>query len=355
MAGGAIQRPEQLHAAARRGEEAAFQRLVEPYRRELYAHCYRMTGSVQDAEDALQDALVRAWRAIGRQQEPRALRAWLYRIATNTSLDLIKRRPDRVLPFDHGGAGDPHDGPGPPLNEIAWIEPYPDEQGGLDDAYASPDARYELRETVELAFIAALQHLPARQRAVLVLREALGFSAQEVADLLDTTVASVNSALQRARASVEDRLPDASQQATLKALGDQKLREIVDGYVAAWERGDVEAVVSMLAEDATMAMPPMALWFRGRDACEVFLREWAFGRRWAGERFEEGERDVQLVVTTASGQPAIGAYRRDGDTFRPYALQVLTFRPDGKLADITAFVSPQIFPAYGLPETLPAE
>ena len=164
---------------------------------------------------------------------------------------------------------------------------------------------------------------------MLVLREALGFSAQEVADLLETTVASVNSALQRARASVDDRLPGRDQQATLKAIGDEKLRAIVDDYVAAWERGDVEAVVAMLAEEATMAMPPMALWFRGRDACEVFLREWAFGQRWAGERFEEGERDVRLVVTTASGQPAIGAYRRDGDAFRPYALQVLTFAPTG--------------------------
>ena len=329
-----------------------FDQLVEPYRRELYAHCYRMTGSVQDAEDALQEALVRAWRALDKQQQRGALRAWLYRIATNTSLDLIKKRPDRVMPFDHGGAGDPHDGPGPPLTEIGWIEPYPDEKGGLDDAFASPEARYELRETVELAFIAALQHLPARQRAVLVLREALGFSAQEVADLLETTVASVNSALQRARASVDGRLPDASQQQTLKAVGDARLRTIVAGYVAAWERGDVDAVVAMLADDATMAMPPMALWFRGRDQCEVFLREWAFGQRWSGERFEQGERDVRLLTTSASGQPAIAAYRRDGDLFRPYALQVLTFRGDGKLADITAFVSPHLFGAYGLPESL---
>src|SRR5829696_3241521 len=198
MASGATQRPEQLYAAARSGDERAFQQLMGQHRGELYAHCYRMTGSVQDAEDALQDAMVRAWRALPKQQSHLALRSWLYRIATNTSLDLIKRRPDRVLPFDHGGAGDPHDGPGPPLNEIGWIEPYPDEQGGLDDAFASPEARYELRESVELAFIAALQHLPARQRAALVLREALGFSAQEVADLLETTVASVNSALQRA-------------------------------------------------------------------------------------------------------------------------------------------------------------
>ena len=327
--------------------------LLAPYRGELYAHCYRMTGSVQDAEDALQDALLRAWRSIEQQKEPGALRAWLYRIATNTSLDLIKRRPDRVLPFDHGGAGDPADGPGPPLSETVWIEPYPDSQGGLDDDLASPEARYELRESVELAFIAALQHLPARQRAVLVLFDVLGFSAKEVADLLETTVASVNSALQRARASVEERLPDSSQQATLKALGDEKLRAIVDDYVTAWERGDVEAVVAMLAEEATMAMPPMALWFRGRDACEVFLRKWAFGQRWAGERFEEGERDVQLVVTSASGQPAIGAYRRHDDgVLRPYALQVLTFRDDGRLADITAFVSPQLFGAYGLPATL---
>src|SRR4029077_8060988 len=170
-----------------------------------------------------------------------SLRSWLYRIATNTSLDAIEKRPKRILPIDYGPPADPHGGVGEPLVESVWIEPFPDETLGIEDGYASPDARYEQRESVELAFVAALQLLPANQRAALILREVLGFSAQEAADSLDTTVASVNSALQRARKTVEDRLPEQSQQTTLRALGDERLNEIVEAYVAAWERNDVDA------------------------------------------------------------------------------------------------------------------
>ena len=208
--------------AARQGDQSAFAQLVEPHRRELHAHCYRMLGSLHDAEDALQDAQLRAWRGLARFDGRSSLRTWLYRIATNTSLDVIGKRPDRrVLPLDAGPASDPFDGPGEPLLETVWIEPYPDEQLGLEDGYASPDARYEARESVELAFVAAVQHLPATQRAVLILREVLGFSAKEVAEALDTSVASVNSAMQRARKTVEEKMPAESQQATLRALGDR--------------------------------------------------------------------------------------------------------------------------------------
>src|ERR687890_2865962 len=198
--------------AARRGDEGAFERLVEPHRRELHAHCYRMLGSLQDAEDAFQEAQLRAWRGLPRFDGRSSLRTWLYRIATNASLDVIGKRPKRALPIDLGPASEPFDGPGEPLVESVWIEPYPDEQLGVEDGYASPDARYEARESVELAFVAAVQHLPATQRAVLILREVLGFSAKEVADSLDTSVPSVNSALQRARKIVEERLPERSQQ-----------------------------------------------------------------------------------------------------------------------------------------------
>src|SRR6266480_2901813 len=189
----------ELLEAARGGDEDAFGRLVEPHRGELHAHCYRMLGSVHDAEDALQEALLRAWRGIARFEGRSSLRSWLYTIATNTCLDAIERRPKRVLPIDYAPAADPHDGPGEPLVESVWVEPYPDERLGLEDGLAGPEARYEQREAVELAFIAAVQHLPARQRAVLILREVLGYSALEVAGMLDTTTASVNSALQRAR------------------------------------------------------------------------------------------------------------------------------------------------------------
>ena len=186
-----------------------------------------------------------------------------------------------MLPVDYGPPADPHDGPGEPLVESVWVEPYPDERLGLEDGYAAPEARYEQRESVELAFVAALQHLPANQRAVLILREVLGFSAREVAETLETTIASVNSALQRARKAVEERLPEQSQQATLRALGDERVREIVDGYVDAWERGDVDAVVAMLTEDAAFAMPPMSsLVPRPRRRSATFLAGWPLSGEW---------------------------------------------------------------------------
>src|SRR5262245_41069451 len=263
-----------LLEAAREGDQAVYGRLVEPLRGELHAHCYRMLGSVHDAEDALQEALIRAWRGLPRFEGRSSLRSWLYRIATNTCLDAIARRPRRVLPVDYGPAADPHAGPGEPIVESVWIEPYPDEKLGLEDGFAAPEARYERRESVELAFVAALQNLPARQRAVLILREVLGFSARETAETLETTTAAANSALQRARAALDERLPKQSQQATLRALGDERVRDIVERYVEAWDRGDVEAVVSMLAQDAAFTMPPLRTWYRGRDAIAVFLAGW---------------------------------------------------------------------------------
>jgi RNA polymerase sigma-70 factor (ECF subfamily) len=345
----------ELLAAAQRGDEAAFERLVESRRGELHAHCYRMLGSVQDAEDALQEAFLRAWRALPRFEGRSSVRSWLYRIATNTCLDAIRRRPKRVLPIDYGPASDPHEGPGQPLVESVWIEPYPDEVIGVEDGYAAPEARYEQRESVELAFVAALQHLPAKQRAALILREVLGFSAKEVAESLDTTVASVNSALQRARATMDERSPERSQQATLRTLGDEALEETVATYVDAWERGDVDAVVAMLAEDAVVTMPPMPTWYAGRDAVRVFLSDWAFAKRWdpGDARFEEGERRVRLVRTRANGQPALAAYNRDPDTgaYRPYAFQVLTLDGD-RIREIDGFVMPSVFPGFGLPDAL---
>jgi RNA polymerase sigma-70 factor (ECF subfamily) len=349
-------RERDLLAAARDGDEGAFAEMVEPRRPELHAHCYRMLGSVHDAEDALQDALLRAWRGLPRFEGRSSFRSWLYTIATNTCLDQIARRPKRVLPVDYGPEGDPHEGPGRPIVESVWMEPYPDEEMGLQEGPAGPEARYEQREAVELGFIAALQHLPARQRAVLIMREVLGFSAKEVAESLDTTVASVNSALQRARAAADERLPAQSQQATLRTLGDARLAEIVAGYVDAWERGDVEAVVAMLAEDATITMPPMPTWYRGREAIRVFLADWAFANRWASDsaRFEAGERRVRLVPLRASGQLALAAYHWDEErcAYTPYALQVLTLGTAG-IEEIHGFVTPSVFPYLGLPAALP--
>src|SRR5918992_1032516 len=256
----------ELLDAARAGDEEAFRRLVEPRRGELHAHCYRMLGSLHDAEDALQEVMLRAWRGLARFEGRSSLRSWLYTIATNTCLNAIERRPKRVLPIDYGPATDPHDGIGLPPIESVWVEPFPDQGLGLEDGFAAPEARYEVRESVELAFVAALQHLPANQRAALILREVLGFSAQEVAQSLETTVASVNSALQRARKTLDERLPERSQQATLRSLGDDRLRLIVKNFVDAFESGDVETIVELLAEDATFAMPPYEEWYLGREA-----------------------------------------------------------------------------------------
>jgi RNA polymerase sigma-70 factor (ECF subfamily) len=317
--------------AARAGDEDAYQDLVEPYRGELHAHCYRMLGSVDDAEDALQEALVRAWRGLPRFEGRSSLRSWLYRIATNTCLDAIARRPKRVLPIDYGPSADPHDRPpGEPVVESVWLDPYPDETLGLEDGYAAPEARYEQRESIELAFVAALQHLPANQRAVLILREVLAFSAREVAEALETTVASVNSALQRARKAVEERLPDQSQQTTLRALGDEGLRDVVNGYVDAWDRGDIDAVVAMLAEDAAFSMPPLRTWYRGHEALTGFLEVGPLSGAWRWRH----------VPVRASGQPALAFYSWDERerTYLPFALNVLTLRGD-RIGDVTAFIA----------------
>jgi RNA polymerase sigma-70 factor, ECF subfamily len=325
--------------AARRGDEDAFRQLVEPHRRELHAHCYRMLASLQDAEDALQETLLRAWRGLGGFEGGKPLRPWLYRIATNASLDAIAKRPKRVLHLDEP-PWRPADGPGTPLLESIWIDPYPDEHLGLEEGYAAPEARYEQRESVELAFIAALQHLPARQRAVLILREVLGFSAREVAQSLDTTAASVNSALQRARKTVEEALPERSQQQTLRSLGDDGLRGLVERYVAAWESRNVDAMVSVLVEDATFAMPPFPCWFTGRADVVAFIAQF--------------KPVLRHVMTSAGGQPGVAWYILDEQrgAYLPAAIEVLTLEGD-RVKEVTAFAdSETLYPRFGLPAAL---
>jgi len=327
--------------SSRAASEEDFRRLVEPHRGELHAHCYRMLGSVHDAEDALQEALMRAWRALPGFEGRSPLRSWLYRIATNTSLDLIARRRKRVLPVDFGPASDPHDESGEPLVESVWVEPFPDEQLGIEDGLAAPEARYERRESVELAFIAAIQHLPATQRAVLILRDVLGFSARETAETLDTTVNSVNSALRRARSAAGERLPEESQQVTLRALGDEHVRELVESYMDALDRGDIDAITSMLAEEATWSMPPYASWFRGQEAITGFLVAGPFRERW------------RHLPSHASGQPAVGCYVWDAQKkgYVAAVLDVLTLQ-GGQISEVTGFVTPEVFPRFGLPKEL---
>jgi RNA polymerase sigma-70 factor (ECF subfamily) len=352
---GATARQNELLEAARSGDEEAFRALVEPHRKGLHAHCYRMLGSVHDADDAVQDALLRAWRGLGSFQGRSSVRSWLYRIITNACLDVISRRPQRVLPTERDPAADPDRDLANAESEPVWVEPYADEQLGVDEGLATPEARYEQRESVELAFIVALQHLPGKQRAALILRDVLGFRAREVAEQLDTTVPSINGALRRARRAVEERLPERSQQATLRALGDNAIKEIVERYIDAWERGDVEAIMGLLAEDAKYAMPPLPVWYSGRDAIAIFLRRSALTVRW------------RMLPARANGQLAFACYGWDEEkaAFTPVSLDVLTLSGT-EAKQITAFVTPDthgpareryaadVFGRFGLPDRLGA-
>ena len=319
-----------LLAAARQGDERAFTQLVEPYRRELHQHCYRMLGSVHDADDVVQESLLRAWRSIARVDGRQSVRPWLYKIATNRCLTAIASRKRRELPTDLSlGTA--------PTMETAWQEPYPDARLGLD--VLPPEARVLARERVELAFVAALQQLSALQRAVLVLREALGFSAREVAELLETTVASVNSALQRARAVVRERTPSRSQQQELAGLG-AEVRWIAARYADAWASSDVEGIVAMLAEDVRLAMPPLPAWYEGPEAVRAVVASGPITHRW------------RLLPTWANGQLAFGCYRWHDDrrVFVGEGLDVLTLRA-GRIVAITAFLVTDL-QAYGLPSTI---
>jgi RNA polymerase sigma-70 factor (ECF subfamily) len=320
-----------LRAAACEGDERAFAALIEPHRAELHRHCYRMLGSVHDADDALQESLLRAWKAIARFDGRNPIRPWLYKIATNRCLTAIESHRRRELPTDLS--------PGTvPTEETAWLEPYPDSRLGLEPL--SPEARVVAREQVELAFIAALQQLSALQRAVLILRDVLDFSAREVADLLTTSVPSVNSALQRARAVIERRRPRRSQQQELAELGDE-LRKMADCYARAWECADVDAIVAMLADDVRLAMPPMLECYEGVAAVAAALSSGPITHRW------------RFLPTTANGQLAFGAYRWEAgrNAFVAEGLDLLTLR-DGRITAITAFLIADL-DTYGLPLTIP--
>ena len=330
----------QLLKAARDGDERAYGALVTAHRGPLYAHCYQMLGSVHDADDAVQEALLKAWRALAGFEARSSLRTWLYTIATNVCLRMIERRSSpRVLPMDYGPPADPHQGLGPPLLESRTVEPMPDRELGLGERVAGPEARYEQREAIELAFIAALQHLPARQRGVLILRDVLGFSGAEVAEMLDTTATSVYSLLQRAHATIDDRLPDRSQQATLRTLDDHQLQAIVNRYTEAWVESDVDAIVQMLTEGATLAMPPIASWYRGLEAIEIMFRTVAFA----------DQRSWQMLPTSANGQLAVGTYERErSGVYAPHGVTVLTLRGD-KIDQIAAYYGPWMLERFGLP------
>jgi RNA polymerase sigma-70 factor, ECF subfamily len=328
-------------ARARDGDDAAFTRLVTPLRRELHAHCYRMIGSVHDADDAVQEALVRAWRGLPRFEGRSTLRTWLYTVATRVCLDVVDARNKRALPVDLGPYSEHAVLDQLPRTDIAWLGPYPD--AGVPHHPAEPAARYEQREAVELAFVAACQHLPGNQRAALLLFDVLGFTAAEIAAMMHTSTTSVNSALARARRVLAKKLPARSQQRTLRSIGDSAARTLATGFASALERGDAEALIALLTEDVTWSMPPLPHWYHGIDAVSDFAVQVPITRcpSWR----------YQLI--SANGQAAIAFYLGT-DPAHPhhaFSITVLDLRDD-RIAEITAFLDPDLFRLFGLPTVM---
>ena len=330
-----------LISRARAGDGEAFRALTEPHRRELQVHCYRMLGSLQDAEDALQETLLAAWQGLGRFEGRASIRTWLYRIATNTCLNALRsasRRPAKEWDMPNAEA------PGPTgFGEIAWLEPYPDALlEGAIDVLGFPDARYEQSEAISLAFVTALQVLPPRQLAVLILRDVLGFHANEVADMLDSTVESVNSALKRARARMKSQKERTDGRAPAPAADSPSERALLAAFVRAYESGDPDALVALFTDDIFVSMPPIPLEYQGRDlVASLFASIFGSGRR------------VDLVPTRANGQPAFGAYLRAPTGIRHGSgLFVLNVTGD-RISAFTRFDS-SVLPWFGLPRSLPS-
>ncbi|MBB5800782.1 RNA polymerase sigma-70 factor (ECF subfamily) [Saccharothrix ecbatanensis] len=333
--------PEDLLATARAGDGESFRELIEPYRRELQVHCYRILGSVQDAEDLVQETLLAAWSGIGGFEERSSVRTWLYRIATNRCLNALRAGSRRPHEYAAYRSEVPLPEPSHRQAEPSWLEPYPDVLlDQITDHVPGPEARYEVRESVSLAFLAALQQLPPRQRAVLVLRDVLGFRAAEVAGILDTTENAVTSALNRARSALAHELP-VRESAPLPNSPQE--RRIVDDFVRAFESGDVDAIVSMLTDDARLTMPPMPLVYQGLDDVRHFL---------ATVALRNGGRHV-LIPTRANRQPAFGCYLRDprNPILHAHGVLVLSLTGD-RITALTRFVDNSLLTAFGLPRSL---
>lgn len=314
-----------------------FQQLADPYRRELLAHCYRMLGSIHDAEDLVQETYLRAWRSYGNFEGRSSLRTWLYRIATNVCLTAIDQRGNRPMP---SGLGAPSDEPERPVvssPEVPWLEPAPDAVVGADAA--DPATIVAARESTRLAFVAALQHLPAKQRVVLILRDVLKWRAAEVAELLDTSTAAVNSALQRARAQLEEHAPMRDE---LVEPTDPDQRDLLERYAKAFEDADIAGLIELFKKDVVWEMPPHLEWFVGADHVVRLITT----------QCAPAPGDIRMVPSSANGQPAFGLYMRGDDgVHRAFQLQVLSVTADG-VAHVSAFFDTSLFPLFGLAEQL---
>jgi len=327
-----------LLARARAGDSSAFEELVKPERQRLHVHCYRMLGSPHDADDAVQEALLAAWRGIGSFEGRSALGTWLYQISTRVCLRLISQRPQRLNSPDYAPARTSTADLDQMIGGPVWIEPLPDEEWLADALREDPINALQRRQSVALAFIAALQHLPGTQRAVLLLRDVLEYSAAEAAEMLGITIASVNSALQRAQKSVKDKMPGPSQAVELQALQPAGLDKLLRDLVDAWESRDVAGLVRLLAEDARFTMPPLPAWFDGRASVAKFISQRMFATPW------------RLRPLRANGQPGFACYMQNPgtDTYRLGAINLLAFRA-GRIVGIHAFLDPAVHGRFGLP------
>jgi RNA polymerase sigma-70 factor (ECF subfamily) len=336
-------------AAARRGSSREFSELAEPYRRELQVHCYRILGSLHDAEDMVQETMLRAWKRLDTYEGRASFRAWLYKIATNVCLDLLdqrRRRAKRLLPNYLFSPADPHKPVEPPATEILWLEPLPDEWLA-DPSAANPETRYSTHESISLAFLIALQILPPRQRAALILKDVLDWPASDIADLLDTTTSSVNSALHRARVTLAKNYQGQKPQSIVDG-SDEQTRKTLEKYVHAWQTADVNGLVALLKKDATLSMPPSPSWYAGRKNIGMFAGNILFANDGMFPGLASGR--WKLLAIRANGQPGAAVYQRmENGEYHSFGVHVLTC-DKGQISQISCFIDPSLPTRFGLPE-----
>jgi RNA polymerase sigma-70 factor, ECF subfamily len=339
-------------AAARRGNSREFGELAEPYRRELRVHCYRILGSLYDAEDMVQETMLRAWKRLNTYEERASFRAWLYKIATNVCLDTLdqrRRRVKRLLPNYLHSASDPQKPIEPPATEILWLEPVPDEWLA-DSSALNPEAQYSTQESISLAFLVALQILPPRQRAVLILKDVMDWSASEIADLLDSTPSSVNSALHRARNTLSKNYHSRITNVAAAIDSDEQTQKTLEKYMHAWQTADVNGLVALLKKDATLSMPPSPSWYAGRDAIRTFAANTVFANEGMFPGIAIGR--WKLLPVQANGGPGAAVYQRmENGEYHPFGIHVLT-SDKGLISQIICFIDPSLPTRFGLPETL---